>query len=306
VHGAWGPSPYYTVTLTQTITVRELLAHLYVLIPVLDDDKHYWIGQAEIEKLLRHGEGWLAAHPDREEIALRYLRRQKSLARQALERLTEGEESGDEVVDAEAILERPLRLNEVRMQAVRDKLLQIGAQRVIDLGCGEGNLIRLLLREKHFVKVVGMDPSIRALERASERLHLMDMAPRMRERIDLIHGSLTYRDRRLEGFDAAALVEVIEHLDPSRLEALEQVVFAHARPRCVVVTTPNVEFNTRFEGMAPGQLRHRDHRFVWGRVEFGEWARGVGERQGFAVELESVGEVDVDVGAPCQMAVFRR
>lgn len=310
-HEEWGESPYYAVTLTRSSPLRELLAHLYVLVPVLDDDKHYFIGEAEIEKLLRHGEGWLAGHPAREDIALRYLLRQKSLARMALDRLSEGDEpDADETErareEAEEKLEQPLRLNKIRLKAVQEKLRKVGAQRVLDLGCGEGKLVQRLLRDKQFVRVVGLDTSFRCLEHASRRLRLNEMAPRMRERVELLHGSLTYRDKRLEGFDAAALVEVIEHVDESRLGALERVVFEFARPGSVVVTTPNCEYNVRFEGLPAGRFRHQDHRFEWTRAEFGAWARGVGERQGYAVELEPVGDEDPEVGAPCQMAVFRR
>jgi 3' terminal RNA ribose 2'-O-methyltransferase Hen1 len=75
----WGESPYFTVTLRKTTTLSELLAHLYVLIPVFDNEKHYYIGEDELEKLLSKGEGWLAQHPAREEIARRYLKFQSSL-----------------------------------------------------------------------------------------------------------------------------------------------------------------------------------------------------------------------------------
>ncbi|MCB9882785.1 MAG: 3' terminal RNA ribose 2'-O-methyltransferase Hen1 [Planctomycetes bacterium] len=310
-HEEWGASPYFTVTLTKTTTLRELLAHLYVLIPVLDDDKHYYIGVDEVDKLLRHGAGWLANHPAREEIALRSLRRQRSLARMALERLRDEDESESrvEAVERSAVeeaLEQPLRLHRVRLDAVRDALHDLGAKRVLDLGCGEGKLLRLLLRDKQFECVVGLDTSIRCLEVAAERLHLDEMAPRMRERVELLHGSLTYRDTRLEGFDAAALVEVIEHVEPSRLSALERVVFEHARPTSVVVTTPNAEYNVRFAGLPAGRFRHADHRFEWTRSEFATWAASVSERFGYASTIAPIGDVDDEVGSPCQMAVFRR
>jgi RNA repair, ligase-Pnkp-associating, region of Hen1 len=85
----WGESKYYTVELQHTLRLEELLSHLYVLIPVLDDDKHYWVGADEIEKLLRHGQGWLTGHPAKEEITRRYLKRQHRLTREALAQLAE-------------------------------------------------------------------------------------------------------------------------------------------------------------------------------------------------------------------------
>ena len=168
---SWGDSPYSTVTLRRTGTLRELLAHLYVLIPVLDLEKHYFIGEAEVEKLLRHGEGWLATHPAKEAITFRYLRRRVSLARRALERLRQVDEISPGDADAtseEVSLERPMRLHDVRLQVVHEHLSRLGARTVVDLGCGEGKLLQRLLRDKQFTRVVGMDTSIRVLERAVE------------------------------------------------------------------------------------------------------------------------------------------
>src|ERR1035438_8275787 len=132
------------------------------------------------------------------------------------------------------------------------------------------------------------------------------VSDRQLERIKLVHGSLTYRDRALEGYDAAALVEVIEHLDAARVQALERTVFEFAQPRAVVVTTPNREYNDLFEGMEPGALRHPDRRFEWTRSEFQRWADDVAKKHGYSVELRPLGDEDPDKGAPSQMAVFRR
>lgn len=303
-------SPYVSLTLTGTVCVRDLLRHLYVLIPVLDDRKHYWVGEAEIEKLLRKGEGWLGEHPEKELISHRYLDRRRYLSRAALQQLDD--ESGDEDDTDEArnaeeeTLERKVRLHDVRLDQVRDELVASGATTVLDLGCGEGKLLRLLVKRRQFERLVGVDASTRALEIAHRRLHLEYATPKMKERLQLLHGALTYRDERLEGFDAAALVEVIEHLDPPRLSALETVVFGRARPETVVVTTPNREYNSKFESLPAGRLRHRDHRFEWTRAEFREWCERVAEAHGYEVRREAVGEVDEELGAPGQMAVFRR
>ena len=305
----WGESPYFTVELAGRVRLSELLTHLYVLVPVLDNEKHYWVGDEEVEKLLRRGEGWLAAHPEREAIANRYLKHRRSLAREALARLTEEEAPDpDAAVEAhdseEEAVERPLSLNERRLSAVLAALRGAGARRVIDLGCGEGKLLRALLEDRSFEEVVGMDVSHRALEVAAERLRLERLPAKARERVRLVHGSLTYRDRRLAGFDAAAVVEVVEHLDEARLSAFERVLFEFARPATVVLTTPNVEYNVRFEGLPAGKFRHKDHRFEWTRAEFQSWAGGVAEKFGYAVRLLPVGEEDPAVGAPTQLAVF--
>ncbi len=311
-HPEWGEGSHYAVSLRRTGPLRELLGHLYVMIPVLDDAKHYYIGDAEVDKLLRFGEGWLAAHPERELIARRYLKHRGGLLRQALERLSEGEgvDAADEIAAArdaaEEALERPSGLNDVRLDRVVEVLAASGAARVLDLGCGEGKLVLRLLRTRQFEKIVGVDVSHVCLERAAGRIGLDTLPERVRARVELLHGSLTYRDSRLAGFDAAAAVEVIEHLELDRLPSFERAVFEHARPGMVAITTPNAEYNVKFPRLAQGTFRHADHRFEWTRAEFRAWAEAVAQRRGYAVAFEDVGEVDPELGAPTQMAVFRR
>lgn len=305
----WGESPYFTVNLKATIRLRELLTHLYVLIPVLDDDKHYWVGEAEVEKLLRRGEGWLRDHPERELITERYLKHQKRLAREALSRLIGDEDpAADEAAETHAreedAIEKPIRLGEQRIAAVLAAIRESRAKRVLDLGCGEGRLLRELLKERALTEIVGMDVSHRALELASQRLRLEDLPAMQRERIRLVHGSLTYRDKRLAGYDAATVVEVIEHLDSPRLSAFERVIFECARPKTVVVTTPNAEYNVKFATLPAGKLRHKDHRFEWTRTEFQSWAGAVGDRFGYAVRFLPIGPEDPAAGGPTQMGIF--
>lgn len=302
----WGASRIHRLTLEGTLRLRELLTHLYVLVPVLDDEKHYWVGDEEVEKLLQRGEGWLAAHPERELIVRRYLKRRRSLVRQAIQRLTVEEEPEEEREgEGEVAVERPLRLHAQRHEAVVETLLAAGARRVLDLGCSTGRLLQRLAQEPSLEEVVGMDVSTRALEIARARLHLERRPAARRPAIRLLHGSLIYRDARLSGFDAAAVVEVIEHLDPVRLEAFEQVLFEHARPALVLLTTPNREYNVLFDGLTDGALRHRDHRFEWRRDEFEGWAGAVAARYGYEVSFRAVGPVDERLGAPSQMAIFR-
>ena len=302
----WGESPYYSVTITGTKTLLELLTHLYVLIPVFDNEKHYFVGEAELEKLLAKAGSWLAAHPEKEQITRRYLKYRPNLYREALARLIDVEQVTDQPdgPQQEESLEQPLSLNDQRHGTVLATLRSSGARRVIDLGCGEGKLLRELLHDKQFDEIVGMDVSIRSLEIAQKRLKLDQLPERQAKRIKLIHGSLIYRDRRLGGFDAAAVVEVIEHLDPPRLAAFERVLFEFARPQMVVLTTPNQEYNVMWESLPAGHFRHADHRFEWTRQEFQDWANQVAGRYGYSVRFLPVGPEDETVGSPTQMGVF--
>jgi 3' terminal RNA ribose 2'-O-methyltransferase Hen1 len=307
----WGESQYFAVTLEATCRLTELLRHIYVLVPVLDQEKHYWITEDEVEKLLRHGTDWLAGHPERELIVDRYLKHQRRLASVALERLIEDDEEDPDVVirAREAIAEDAeanVSLREQRIGSVMEALKGSGARRVLDLGCGEGPLLKALLGEQQFLEIVGMDVSVRALEIAQERLHI-DHLPRLQaERIKLLHGSLMYRDPRLEGYDAAAIMEVVEHLDPPRLAAFERVVFRFARPGTVVVTTPNIEYNAKYPNLTAGKLRHADHRFEWTRTQFCEWAERIATAHAYTVRFLAVGPEDRELGSPTQMAVFAR
>ncbi|KUL67276.1 MULTISPECIES: 3' terminal RNA ribose 2'-O-methyltransferase Hen1 [Streptomyces violaceusniger group] len=341
----WGDSRYVRLVLEGELRLADALRHLYVLLPVLDDAKHYWVAPDEVDKLLRSGEGWLERHPEQRLITNRYLARRWSLTRSALERLelarlaeaddTEAEEidnAVDSAVDsavgepaAEPLEEddgeegselRPVPLAVRRREAILDALRGAGAARVLDLGCGQGQLLGALLKEARFTEIVGVDVSMRALNEAARRLRLDRPGPdrpgsdtgsaerQSSARLKLTQGALTYTDSRLAGYDAAVLSEVIEHVDPPRLPALEHAVFGAARPKAVVVTTPNVEYNVRWETLPAGRMRHGDHRFEWTREEFRAWAEQVAERHGYAVEFRPVGPEDPEVGPPTQLALF--
>ncbi|MER5445030.1 3' terminal RNA ribose 2'-O-methyltransferase Hen1 [Streptomyces sp. NPDC002764] len=311
----WGDSRYVRLLLeSETLTLAEALRHLYVLLPVLDDAKHYWVSPDEVDKLLRAGEGWLPGHPEQKLITSRYLARRWSLTREAMERLelvrlaeaddSEVEDIDNAVEEETEAEERPTPLAVQRRDAIIEALGAAGASRVLDLGCGQGQLVQALLKDARFTEIVGVDVSMRALTIASRRLKLDRMGERQAARVTLFQGSLAYTDKRLKGYDAAVLSEVIEHLDLPRLPALEYAVFGAARPRTVLVTTPNVEYNVRWESLPAGHVRHGDHRFEWTREEFRAWAHTVAERHGYGVEFVSVGPDDPEVGPPTQMAVF--
>lgn len=332
----WGDSRYVSLTLTGTQLLSDALNQLYILLPVLDDAKHYWVSPDEIEKLLRSGGvsrsdsdesgggrqtgGWLVDHPELPLITRRYLARSRSLARAALEqlelaRLAEADDREvDEIdnavppepVDPAVEEPQPTPLVVQRRSSIIEVLRAAGATRVVDLGCGEGTLVAALLKEPRITEVLGVDVSSRALGIAARRLHLDTLSERQSQRVRLVQGALTYTDARIGGYDAAVLSEVIEHVDLPRLPALEYAVFGAARPGTVVVTTPNVEYNVRWESLPAGHVRHGDHRFEWDRSQFRAWAEQVGDSYGYTVRFAPVGPDDPEVGPPTQLAAFTR
>jgi 3' terminal RNA ribose 2'-O-methyltransferase Hen1 len=329
----WGASRYLGLELTGTLRLADALQQLYVLLPVLDGAKHYWVAPDEVDKLLDAGEGWLADHPERNVIVRRYLHRRWSLANEAVRRLElarlaeaddrEAEEL-DNAVDPEspdasaaqsaepapdtgrdAAEAKPRPLAQQRREAIVELLRETGATRVLDLGCGQGELVGALLADRRFTEILGVDVSAGALAAAARKLRLDRLPPRQAERVRLVQGSLTYTDARLKGYDAAVLSEVIEHLDLPRLPALEHAVLGAARPATVIVTTPNAEYNVRWETLPAGHVRHADHRFEWDRAEFRSWAERVAASYGYTVGIHPVGPDDPEVGPPTQLALFR-
>ena len=298
---AWGASRYVDLRLSGRLPLKSALSHLYVLLPVLDGGKHYWVTEDEIDKLLRAGGGWLAGHPLRETILHRALAHQRRLVDDATARLTELDDRPP--LEATGVAEdagRPLAT--IRREAVLAALKRSGAHTVVDMGCGEGALLKDLLDDPTYTEVVGTDVSPRALDVAERRL-ATDHQRRL-ERLRLLQSSVTYRDDRLTGFDAMVLMEVVEHVDPPRLPALVDTVFGHARPRTVVLTTPNAEHNVRYPTLAG--FRHPDHRFEWTRADLRAWAGSVANKHGYDVRYDAVGADDPEVGPPTQLAVFTR
>ena len=349
----WGDSPYHNVTLSaETNTLSQLLVHLYVLLPALDNNKHYWINQDETDKLLRFGQGWLDIHPARNLIMTRYLGHRSSLVDRAMEQFAQeeppepedsGEQPGGQVelqapeqaseqpgvqnstqVEAAATsqplandsppaskpatetdLEKPANLQARRIQAIMEELRQSAAASVLDLGCGAAQLITHLIKEEQFTLITGVEVSLRAISRGKRELKNTGASPDRQEQVKLLHGSITYRDPRLEGMDAAVAMEVIEHLDLPKLDAFEDAVLAAARPGTLIITTPNREYNVLYETL-DRPMRHRDHRFEWTREEFQQWADAAAARNGYSVRYQGIGDEHPEHGHPTQMAVLSR
>ena len=303
-----GNSDYYSIALKNNILLKHLLSQLYILIPVFDRQRHYWISKQNVDVLLEKGSDWLPTHPEVKVITKYYLKHIRTLTQMALDRLLadENQDSNDEQSPDPIISNVTENLNRQRYKTVMETLKELGGRRILDLGCGAGMLIELLLRDSQFSKIIGMDASYRSLQRAKARLYMDEMSPKMKARIDFIHGSLLYRDERLKGFDIAVIIEVIEHIDPDRLIDFEKVVFKFARPTYVILTTPNSEYNQVYGINNPSKYRHPDHRFEWSRDQFSSWVERIGSEYDYSATLQSIGDVHSEFGSPTQMAVFKR
>jgi len=300
---SWGQSKAINLTVEHTITVKTLLSQLYVFMLALDNERHYWISKTDIQILLSKGEGWLDHHPEKEWITRRFLKNLRSFTSEALLKLSEEQELPEEETPKSKLW---VSLHEQRLQKAYELIKLTGASTVLDLGCGEGKLMKKFIRDAQFRRIVGMDVSFSELQKAKENLFLDNASPMMKERISLFQGSVTYKDDRMKGFDAVALVEVIEHLDEGRLPAMEKVVFGNAKPATVIVSTPNAEYNTVFERLDAESFRHEDHRFEWTRKQFQTWCDQVCAEFNYDVEIHPVGASEEGIGAPSQMAVFKK
>jgi 3' terminal RNA ribose 2'-O-methyltransferase Hen1 len=299
---SWGESKVVNVTVEKTTTLKEFLSQLYVFMTVLDNDRHYWISRNDIDVLIRRGENWLENHPLKDWITKRYLKNLRTLTNQALLQLADESELAEE----QPTLERKVNLHQQRLNKAFDLLKSSGAESVLDIGCGEGKLLKLFLKEGQFKKIAGMDVSFGELQKAEENLYLDQASPAMRERIEIFQGSVTYKDERLKGFEAIALVEVIEHLDEERLPTMEKVVFGFAKPNTIVLSTPNAEYNVVYEKLEAETFRHDDHRFEWTRKEFADWCNKICNEFNYEVEIFPVGQEEENIGAPSQLAMFNR
>lgn len=310
----WGESCYIDLTIRGKVRLCELLNHLYTLIPVMDKQKHYYMSEDEIDKLLKHGEGWLGSHPAKNKIIKRYFDMRKSYANKLMNRLAdENTEAAEDLVsenyeasESTEGIAKKIPLNTLRLEEVKNAVLKSGAESVLDIGCGECKLTSMLLSEKQIKRVSAADVSVRVLERARKRLNYDNMPLYRKNKLTLMQASLLYRDKRFSGFDAACVIEVIEHLDIQRIPAFERVLFEFAEPRTVVLTTPNKEYNVNYTSMENGELRHTDHRFEWTRDEFKNWCGQVCEKFGYRVKISYIGDTDEKYGSPTQMGVFTK
>ncbi len=284
-------SNYVDLILKNKLTLQSVLQHLYVLIPVFDNNKHYFVNNDEVEKLLSKGGDWIDVHPEKDFITSRYLN-SKFIDAKKLESLFSKEQN-------KMIEERKKNsLNSQRLSQVTDVIESLNIKSLVDLGCGEGKLIKELLNNTSVEKILGVDISINVLKKAARKLKY----DTVKDKIELVQSSAVYYDERFTEYEAICLIEVIEHIDEQKLYLLKENVFNLVKPKYVIITTPNVEYNTVYE---LDGYRHSDHRFEWSRSEFRLWCEEICNQYNYDVEYFSIGEEMETVGNSTQMGVFK-
>jgi small RNA 2'-O-methyltransferase len=192
-------------------------------------------------------------------------------------------------------------LHEQRLEGVHTVVRTCGARSVLDLGCGDGDMLVRLAVDPRIEQIVGVDICGDSLGRLRNRLSTLDR--NATTDVDLVQASIVETGARFGGFDCAILIETIEHIDPDRLTMLERAVFAGMRPATIVITTPNAEFNSLL-GVPADRFRHPDHRFEWDRTRFRRWATGVAARNRYDTTLRDLAGWHPKLGGASQMAVF--
>lgn len=292
------------INLQSKVTLQNALQHLFVLIPVLDDYRHYFIDEREIEKLERYGEGWLADHPLKELIIKRTLRFRELIDQMVLN--SHQTELINEAVTPEPnISSQPVvRLNKLRYQRLVKIIEDLAAREsIVDFGAGEGKLSVRLGFIPGVKEILAVEPTekeqLRALKRFSEASRKDDfIAPTP------VWGSLFYYDEQLCGKDVMILSEVIEHIDESRLPRVMDTILGSYKPQVLLITTPNAEYNPVYQ-MEEG-IRHKDHRFEWSRAEFAEWTYCLARNYAYEVQIDGIGEEAEGYGHPSQLAILTR
>lgn len=291
--------PARYIHLNGYMTVQYALRHLFVIIPVLDNFKHYFIDEREIEKLNNYGEGWLENHPLKDHIVERSLRFKDVIKKVNVPTVVVKEKK--EGVQFET---PKVRLNELRYDAITDKVKHLKSkERIVDLGSGEGKLSVRLATLHGIKEILAVEPSETAQLRALQRFEKID-----KDRSFVIPtpvlGSLFYYDERLRGKDVMVLCEVIEHIDEFRLPSIMKNIFREYQPSTLVITTPNRDYNTVYD--MNEAIRHKDHRFEWSRKEFNQWCENWSEEYPYSLQIEGIGDEHKEHGFPTQMCTFTR
>lgn len=281
------------LALSGSQTLQDALRHLFVLIPVIDNYKHYFIDEKEIEKLERYGEGWLEGHPLRDMIYRQALRFKEIYS------LVEGS-NPDAAADQPA---KKVRLNDLRYEKIVETAQSLDPKTIVDFGSGEGKLSVRLAFMDGVKEILAVEPSEAENLKAKRRFDKAKEVPGFVEPKTL-WGSLFYYDERLKGKDLIVLCEVIEHIDEQRLPKAMDLILHQYAPKSFIITTPNREYNDVYD--MEDHFRHDDHRFEWTREEFQTWCKERNHQHLYELEFFGIGEEHPSQGFPTQMCVFKR
>ena len=309
------------IILRGQVTVQNALRQLFLLIPVLDNYKHYFISEDEIDKIKRYGEGWLDSHPLKEMIIKRTLRfaelirqyeRQEGALSAPAEAVNAEEDNvstegkGDGIDDPSLQEDPPVRLNELRYRAITDVVAGLPLKRrIVDMGAGEGKLSARLAYIPGVESILAVEPSGQSRLRAMERFAKLEERSGIAAMPEPIIGSLFYFDEQLQNQDVMILCEVIEHIDAYRLNGIMDTIMNEYQPEVLLVTTPNKEYNQVY-AMERESFRHHDHRFEWTRAELAAQCEMWTKQAEYTFEIRGIGEYAEGFGQPTQLVIFRK
>lgn len=303
----WGKSRYYKVKLKNNLTLKDLLSHLYVLIPTFDMEKHFYIGNIEAENFLKKGESWLKTHPEKETIIKRYFRKLGKYSNYILSKLNENQEDEEKELEIDIeVKKKKESLQTIRINTIFDKLCELGTKTVADVGCGEGKLLRLLKNKPQFQKICGTDVVYKNLIIAKDKLDLDEVATHNLEKINIFQSSILYKDDRLKEYETICLIEVIEHIEEDRIVFLEKIVFGYLNTKNVLISTPNSEYNNVYMPENSDSFRHEDHRFEWNREEFKNWVEKICNNFNYNADFFGIGDYNEQFGYPTQAVILKR
>lgn len=277
-------------------TLQEILSHLYILLPVFDRQTHFWLDESQLQKFIRHCQGWLGRHPEKRLIINEYFGPVSELKYRLMKHFG--------VIRPLADKSRTPTFNQMRRSAISDVIAASGAKTIIDLGCGDGSFVFSLHGQNRYEKLAGMDASAQNIENARKKFDSPFF--HRRKSPEFFIGSITYRDKRISGYDAVILSEVIEHFEPERMDGVMRNILGEARPKLFVMTTPNKAYNQEFPFLEAGEFRHPDHRHEFGEDEFISFCEKYAAVFGYDLEISHVGVELSRIGSPTFMGIFKK
>jgi len=185
-------------------------------------------------------------------------------------------------------------------------------ERMADFGCAEGGFVTRLKKLPYLTTLYAVDISDSSLDECQERAAPIPwdiiFGRFVSLELSVVKADITKNDPLFQNLDAITCIELIEHLPAEQLKCFPATVFGFFKPRIVIISTPNREFNVLFPTLKDGRFRHWDHKFEWTRDQFQPWCHDICKSYGYTVEFSGVGQTSDQtthhVGFCTQIAIF--